>query len=156
MLNHKHILITATGLANPPRTPEQLSSWLIELVSKVDMVVLLGPYSIRCDTLGNEGVTGIVCIETSHASVHCWDMHADTLPFLKMDLYSCKDFSPADVIEHLAVWQPTQSEYMVIDRNGVMHVSSTGIVPVGGIGHALREMIGNSLGGLVNKVRAFF
>lgn len=124
MLNHKHILVTSSGLENPPRTTEVLSEWLSALVSKVGMTILLGPYSIRCETVGNEGVTGIVCIETSHASVHCWDI--DQTPFLKMDLYSCKDFDPMTVVDHLAVFEPVSTEYMVVDRNGTMRVSDTG------------------------------
>lgn len=131
ILNHKHILITASGLAAPPHDGATIDAWLRRLVELVDMQVLIGPYSLRCDTLGNEGATGIVCIETSHASMHCWD--TGIVPFLTMDLYSCRDFDAATVIEHMQAFQPESVEYMVVDRNSGMKVIDQGIwhAPVG-------------------------
>jgi len=120
-LNHKHILLTAKNLATPLRTIEEVSVWLLELVKKVNMKILIGPFVTRCMTEGNEGITGIVCIETSHSSFHCWDTIEK--PFFKADLYSCKDFDVKVVIEHCRVFGPTSVEYMVIDRNDNEKVS---------------------------------
>lgn len=114
-LNHQHIIVTASGLASPPRTAEAVVVWLAKLVDKVGMRILLGPYATRCETLGNEGVTGIVCIETSHSSCHFWDV--DCVPFGKMDLYSCKDFDVQVVLDHFAEFDPDHIHYIVLDRN---------------------------------------
>lgn len=113
-LNHKHIIVTA-HLSNPPDTAAQVDSWLIDLVAKVEMQVLFGPFSTRCDIPGNEGVTGIICLSTSHSSIHVWDKLER--PFVKFDLYSCKDFSPEVVIDHLNQFGVVDYEYIILDRN---------------------------------------
>jgi S-adenosylmethionine/arginine decarboxylase-like enzyme len=113
-LDHRHILVSAT-VANPPTQAGQFDEWLKELVQKVDMKVLMGPWSIYCETEGNEGVTGLICLETSHASGHFWH---EPEPFLKMDLYSCKHFEVQTILDHLAVWQPKEVNYTLVDRNG--------------------------------------
>lgn len=122
-LNHKHIIVTASGLASPPRTPAQVERWLTDLVAKVDMKVLMGPYALRCETDGNEGVTGIVCIETSHASIHVWD--TGCIPFAKMDLYSCKDFDANVVVDHFADFGPTSIDVLVVDRNEAARITES-------------------------------
>jgi S-adenosylmethionine/arginine decarboxylase-like enzyme len=113
--NHKHILLLAENLSNPLNNIEDISAWLLELVKKVDMKVLMGPYVTYCDTEGNEGITGIVVIETSHCSVHIWS--SVEKPFLQADLYSCKDFDPQLVINHFAIFEPEKVKYLVVDRN---------------------------------------
>ncbi len=123
-LNHKHIIVTARGLAAPPRDVRIVTEWEQRLVSAVNMQLLMGPYAIRCEDTGNEGVTGVVVISTSHASLHCWDECDE--PFLKMDLYSCANFSSATVIEMIREFEPTHVEWMVIDRNRRMRVVETG------------------------------
>ena len=120
-LNHRHIMVTASGCQTPLKTVEDVHAWMVELVAKVDMKILMGPYVTRCETDGNEGVTGVVCIETSHASIHIWDTGCE--PFAKMDLYSCKEFSDAAVVEHFAVFSPSEIDVMVVDRNGVARVA---------------------------------
>jgi S-adenosylmethionine/arginine decarboxylase-like enzyme len=114
-LNHKHIVVTAYNLKNPPKTSFEVERWLLKLVDAVNMKVLLGPFCTRCDTPGNEGVTGIVCIETSHASIHVWDNRQE--PYAQMDLYSCDDFDTKAVFELLKEFKPFRIDGIVIDRN---------------------------------------
>lgn len=114
-LCHKHILVTATGLAKPPTTPAQVEKWLLDLVTLVRMNVFFGPFAKRCDTPGNEGVTGIVGLETSHASLHVWDTVES--PFLQMDLYSCQEFNVAEVLGALAMFEPGRVRFRVVDRD---------------------------------------
>lgn len=114
-LEHKHIIITAENMKNPPKLAVDVEKWLKELVDLVNMKVLMGPYAVRCETLGNEGVTGIVCIETSHASIHVWD--TDCTPFAKMDLYSCKYFDEQVVINHFKQFSPSKIYATIINRN---------------------------------------
>jgi S-adenosylmethionine/arginine decarboxylase-like enzyme len=115
MLHHIHLLGKAY-INNPPRDEAIANEWLKSLVEKIDMKILMGPYSIHCNTLGNEGVTGAVVIETSHAAFHCWS-EVDR-PFLKFDVYSCVDFDPEVVLHHLNEYFDVDSaSYMMIDRN---------------------------------------
>ena len=113
--NHKHLLLNAT-VANPITDENSCKAWLEKLVEIIDMKILIPPVAKFCDTCGNEGVTGTVVIETSHASIHIW--HKEENPYIRMDVYSCKDFEPKDVVAYL---QETMGEshgaYLVIDRN---------------------------------------
>ena len=113
--DHRHIVLTARGLAAPPRTAEAVSAWLDRLVAAVGMKVLMGPYATRCETPGNEGCTGVVVIETSHASVHIWDRVPE--PFAKIDLYSCRTFGSDKVLRLVEEFRPTAVEWLVLDRN---------------------------------------
>lgn len=123
-MNHRHILVTARGLACPPTDPETVTRWLDRLVEAVGMKVLMGPYAQRCDTPGNEGVTGAVVIETSHATMHCWD--TVEVPFLQLDLYSCADFSSRTVVDLLAEFGPAEIEWILVDRNGAPELVEAG------------------------------
>lgn len=118
-LNHKHIIVTA-HITNPPIDDKIVNDWLIELVNKVNMKILFGPHTTYCETVGNIGVTGVVCIETSHASIHIWNEASP--PFLKFDLYSCKDFSTDDIINHLNYFGLIDYEYMILDRNNGIEI----------------------------------
>ena len=44
------------------------------------------------------GVTGVCVLSTSHCAIHTWPLR----PFFVMDIYSCRDFDPAVVEQHLA------------------------------------------------------
>lgn len=118
-LDHKHLIVTA-ALKSPPRTAAQVEDWLRRMVEAVDMAILFGPHVTRCDTPGNEGVTGIVCIETSHASIHVWDTL--DVPFLKFDLYSCKRFDPTILTDMLSEFEPYYFRTMLLDRNETIKV----------------------------------
>ena len=113
--DHLHVIISAT-VRNPPRTVEAMDTWLLDTVRAVDMKVLMGPFSTRCTTEGNVGVTGVVVIETSHLSCHSWE-EAD-VPFLNVDLYSCKTFDPDVVVELIRQhFNAITVTVMFIDRN---------------------------------------
>ena len=113
--NHLHLLVKGY-ITNPPKSEETLNQWFRELVNKVGMVVVAGPTSVYVDEPGNEGITGTVTLATSHASIHVWD--AANPPMFQFDLYSCSDFKPEQVLNHInehfnlqsAIWQ-------FIDRN---------------------------------------
>lgn len=119
--DHRHLVLNAHGLAWPVVSAAALSEWLLSVVAAVGMKVLDGPHAVRCDTPGNEGVTGTVVIETSHASIHIWeskDAAADG-PFLRFDLYSCKTFGTGAVARLLIdAFGPAFMSWHVVDRNG--------------------------------------
>ena len=112
-----HLLVKGY-ISNPPKSEEKLNQWFRELVNKVGMVVVAGPTSVYVNEPGNEGITGTVTLATSHASIHVWD--AINPSMFQFDLYSCSDFTPEQVLNHInehfnlqsAIWQ-------FIDRNGM-------------------------------------
>ena len=58
-LDHRHIVLTARGLAAPPRTAEAVIGWLGRLVSAAGMKGLMGPIAARGDTEGNTPAVNI-------------------------------------------------------------------------------------------------
>lgn len=80
----------------------------------------MGPYSKYLDVEGNRGVTGIVVIETSHISFHCWDEVSPAL--IQMDVYSCKNFDPNRVINALLKFGLESYDILNIDRNNELKV----------------------------------
>ena len=113
--NHLHLLVKGY-ITNPPKSEETLNQWFRELVNKVGMIVVAGPTSVYVNELGNEGITGTVTLATSHASIHVWDaIHPSMFQF---DLYSCSDFTPEQVLNHINEHFNLQSAaYQFIDRN---------------------------------------
>jgi S-adenosylmethionine/arginine decarboxylase-like enzyme len=113
--NHLHLLVKGY-INNPPKSEEILNQWFRELVNKVGMVVVAGPTSVYVHEEGNEGITGTVTLATSHASIHVWD--AINPSMFQFDLYSCSDFTPEQVLNHIDEHFSLQSaSYQFIDRN---------------------------------------
>ena len=100
-LNHKHIMVYAT-VKNPPTDTDLMKDWFIRLVEAVDMKVVIPPQVVNLRTPGNEGITGVVTIETSHSSIHVWE--CAPVAFLNFDLYSCKDFDPQTILKLISVF----------------------------------------------------
>jgi len=117
-LNHIHLLVTAY-VTQSPMSASEGEDWLRELVDIIDMQILMDAQAIYCEDLGNEGVTGIVGLTTSHASFHSWHdayWEGEPEPFISFDLYSCRAFSPEVVFEHLERWGMTHCEYILMNR----------------------------------------
>lgn len=112
---HRHLIVTAF-VTNPPTSAHEGEIWLRELVDLVDMEILFDAKAIYCEDLGNEGVTGIVGLTTSHASFHEWHMNVAE-PFFQFDLYSCRDYSLETVFDHLMRWGMSRANYILIDRD---------------------------------------
>ena len=111
---HRHLVVTAF-VSSPPMSIECGETFLRELVSLVDMQILMDAKAIYCEDLGNEGVTGVVGLTTSHASFHSWHMAEE--PFVSFDLYSCRDFSVEAVLDFLKdKWKVYDCDYLLIDR----------------------------------------
>jgi S-adenosylmethionine/arginine decarboxylase-like enzyme len=113
ILKHKHILIRA-DVNKPPKTIDEVVNWLTKLIKKIDMKILDGPYAKRVDMKGNEGVTGMAIIETSHVVIHTWD--AITPSLIQLDVYSCKDFNPLVILNELSIFEPLAVDYKYFDR----------------------------------------
>ena len=113
--NHKHMVLNAS-VRHPLTDEESCKRWLEKLVEIIDMTILIPPVAKYCDTCGNEGVTGTVVIETSHASIHIW--HKEAIPYIKMDVYSCKDFDPCSIIQYVKdTMDLINGGYAILDRN---------------------------------------
>ena len=104
-------------MINPPKKEEVLNKWLSELVEEVGMKVVAGPTSVYVDEPGNEGLTGTVTLATSHASIHIWDNENPAM--FQFDLYSCSDFTPTQVLDHIdESFELKEAYWQFIDRNG--------------------------------------
>jgi S-adenosylmethionine/arginine decarboxylase-like enzyme len=113
--NHKHLILNAT-VKNPIMTGDDCNCWLAELVNVIDMDILIPPSSTYCDIEGNEGVTGTVVITTSHISIHIWSKIEN--PYIRLDVYSCKDFCSNKVLEYVENTMGIIEEgHLLLDRN---------------------------------------
>ena len=113
-MSHPHILATCnTNRSFNTDDISFLEDWFTELVDLIGMQILIPPKMVYCDTEGNEGITGLVCIDTSHASLHAW---MGENPYFKFDLYSCKDFDTEKVFNHMKALDVNTITYTILDR----------------------------------------
>ena len=114
LLIHKHLIIRAE-VKNPPKNEEQLTEWLRNFITFIDMKVLMGPYVKNCNTEGNRGITGVAVIETSHIAMHVWD---ETDPgIMQFDVYSCSEFDPYKIADKLqADFDVVKLDYKFLNR----------------------------------------
>lgn len=117
--NHLHLIVKCY-VKNPPKSEEVLNDWFRRLVHKVRMIVVAGPTSVYVDEPGNEGLTGTVTLATSHASIHIWDKETPSL--VQFDIYSCSEFTPEEVIDHVNEFEIVSGKYIFIDRNSDIQV----------------------------------
>lgn len=113
-LYHQHLIIKAF-VQNPPRESSVLEQWLTEVVDKIKMRIVIGPFSKYVSACGNSGLTGIVVIETSHIAIHIWDEPVPAM--VQMDCYSCSKYDPEIIIESLKAFGLVSYEKLLIDRN---------------------------------------
>jgi S-adenosylmethionine/arginine decarboxylase-like enzyme len=86
VIYHKHLLVNAK-VRNPINTEQEGIDFLTNLVNKIDMKIIKGPFASYVDKEGNKGLTAIVMIETSHIAFHIWDEVDPAL--VQFDLYTC-------------------------------------------------------------------
>jgi S-adenosylmethionine decarboxylase len=108
MAHGRHIKVLGRGSPELLGNAKSVESTLGELVELLGMRLLGEPHLYEVETeiakLGVEpfedegGVTGVCVLSTSHCAIHTWPLR----PFFVMDVYSCRDFDPAQVEEHLA------------------------------------------------------
>jgi S-adenosylmethionine/arginine decarboxylase-like enzyme len=112
-LFHKHLIIRAE-LNNPPKCSEAINEWMRTLVAKIDMKILMGPYSVYSEMPGNRGLTAVTIIETSHIAMHVWD--EDEPALMQLDVYTCSTLDPYDVMDAITEFDPVKVEMKYIDR----------------------------------------
>lgn len=113
LLEHKHLIVRAE-LNNPPKCTSSINLWMGDLVDRIGMKVLMGPYSVYSNMEGNQGLTAVTIIETSHIAMHVWDEVSPAL--MQLDVYTCSSLNIADVFEALEQFEPVKIEYKYIDR----------------------------------------
>jgi len=110
---HKHLIIRAE-VRHPITSERELRKWLRNLVKKIDMKIIKGPYAAYVSKEGNRGLTGIVMIETSHISIHIWDEESPAL--VQCDVYSCAEFSSNEVLAEFVPMDVVTIDKIVLDR----------------------------------------
>jgi S-adenosylmethionine/arginine decarboxylase-like enzyme len=120
-----HNQIILNGYAeNPIKNTEDAINWLSELVEKIGMKVVQGPYSSYVDKEGNRGLTAMVMIETSHIAFHIWDEQDPAL--VQFDLYTCSTLDVSLVVSEIKEKMGLKSyQYIVLERENGFHVTST-------------------------------
>ena len=113
MPKHKHLIIRAEVI-RPITSEKEIKKWLRNLVKKIDMKIIKGPYASYVSKKGNRGITAVVMIETSHIAIHIWDEISPAL--VQCDVYSCAEFSSSEVLMEFVVMEPTKIEHILLDR----------------------------------------
>lgn len=113
ILEHKHLIVRAE-ITSPPQCTTSIDKWMRDLVEAIDMKILMGPYSVYSDMVGNRGLTAVTIIETSHIALHVWDEVTPALA--QLDVYTCSKLDVHDVFKAIGQWDPVSVEYKYIDR----------------------------------------
>jgi S-adenosylmethionine/arginine decarboxylase-like enzyme len=119
VLQHKHLIIRAE-VENPPKDTDLINEWMKNLVDKIGMKILMGPYSVYSNMVGNQGLTAVTIIETSHIAMHVWDAVSPGL--MEFDVYTCSTLNPQDILDEMEQFSPTKIEYFFIDRENTLTV----------------------------------
>ena len=136
MLKHKH-LILALDCKYPPKDAEEMNAFISFLIKRVDMSIakaptlLSNPMSYYCAAPGNEGVTGVGILETSHTAIHSWDNEFPAK--VQVDLYSCKEFDIPFVISLCNSFGIIRGSYLVLDRDTDLKVIEQGTLGDNGV-----------------------
>lgn len=126
MIYHKHLLVNAK-VNSPIRTEEEGVAFLQNLVEKIDMKIIKGPFAkfVDNDAEGNSGLTAIVMIETSHIAFHIWDQVNPGL--LQFDLYTCGKLELEKVIGLIKErFDIVSMDYVLFDRENGFNVEAKG------------------------------
>lgn len=123
LLEHKHLIVRAQ-INKPPTCPEEIQTWIRNLISAIGMKVAMGPYAYYSDMEGNRGLTAVTIIETSHMTLHCWDEVDPAL--LEFDLYTCSTLDKSVVMDALEYFQPSEVSFMVLDREYDLDIMEKG------------------------------
>lgn len=117
MMEHKHLIVKA-HVTNPPNSPEFIEGWLKSIIEGIGMKLAVGPkcnpISYYCNIEGNQGLTGVAILETSHCAIHVWD---DVSPgVIQFDLYTCSGLDPEQIFEFFKDFGVVSLEWKFLDR----------------------------------------
>ncbi len=124
MIYHKHLLVNAK-VHNSVMSESQGIEFLRNLVDKIDMKIIKGPFASYVNVEGNRGLTGVVMIETSHIAFHIWDEVRPGL--VQFDLYTCGQLELDKVISLFKdTFEVDSLEYVLFDRENGFKVEAEG------------------------------
>jgi S-adenosylmethionine/arginine decarboxylase-like enzyme len=95
---HNHLLLNGWTL-NAPKEEQFVIDWMRNLVEKIDMKVIQGPYASYVTAEGNRGLTAVVMIETSHIAMHIWDEEVPSR--IQFDLYTCGELPTKKILDDM-------------------------------------------------------
>lgn len=123
MALHNQIILNGY-VENPIKDTDDAIDWLRDLVHKIGMKIVQGPFASYVDVPGNRGITGAVMIETSHIAFHIWDEEDPAL--LQFDLYTCSTLDSELVIADLKQKMGLKTyEYMILEREKGFNITAT-------------------------------
>lgn len=123
ILEHRHLIVSAT-INKPPKDTdiESMNVWFKDLVHSINMKILMGPYLIYSNMIGNKGFTGVTIIETSHIAMHIWD---ETNPAkMELDVYTCSYLDVHTIFNKIKQFDPVDINHIYIDRNKQLEIVS--------------------------------
>lgn len=112
-LVHEHLIIRAE-VNNAPTNVVDIEIWLADLIDKLGMKIMMGPFAEYSEMVGNRGLTAAAIIETSHVVLHCWDEEEPHM--LQLDVYSCAPVDIDVVLECLEPFWPQHVDYKFLNR----------------------------------------
>lgn len=128
-LRHKH-LVLAFDCKWPPKDADEAKHFLSFLIKRIDMSIAkspelsANPIGYYCNLAGNEGVTAVGILETSHCALHSWNL--DSPARFQFDLYSCKEFDVPYIISLCNSFGIIKGSFLVIDRDSDLNVIDAG------------------------------
>lgn len=127
MIFHKHLLVNAK-VNNPINSEQQAIDFLTDLVNRIDMKIIKGPFASYVDKPGNRGLTAIVMIETSHIAFHIWDELDPAL--VQFDLYTCGKLDLDQVLVTFGeTFNIVKMDYNLYDRENGFFLETVGTYP---------------------------
>jgi len=126
MIYHKHLLVNAK-VNNAVKSEAQGIEFLRDLVERIDMKIIKGPFASYVNKEGNRGLTGVVMIETSHIAFHIWDEVRPGL--VQFDLYTCGQLELDRVISIFKeTFDVASLDYVLFDREHGFKVEAEGSI----------------------------
>ena len=95
------------------------------MIKDIDMKLMFGPEVRYVRKEGNEGLTVVAIIETSHVALHVWDKQDP--PLLQLDVYTCGPFKPGIVLKYIQEFRPTKIQWKYLDRETDLQTVDIGI-----------------------------
>ena len=122
---HKHFILRAE-VKHPPgeKSKQRIWNWMFFLIKDIGMKIMFGPEVRYVRQEGNEGLTAVAIIETSHVALHVWDKQDP--PLLQLDVYTCGPFKPEVVLKAIREFIPTKIQWKYLDRETDLHTVDIG------------------------------
>ena len=112
-MEHQHLIVRAE-IKKPFISTNNVEKWIANIIQKLNMKIMMGPFAKYCDTIGNRGITCVAIIETSHVVLHIWD--EDKPGVMQLDVYTCSNLDKQIIFDAIEFFEPTRIDYKYLDR----------------------------------------